>query len=178
MIDHGFVFNGPHWEFPDSPLQGLYMRTSVYREVRGWAISSRGSSASGIFRSTWSITRLKRIPPAWIEGEAETLERTLEKLMQRRKRVADLITATAAGAAESVSELEGLNRPCANASSSTSNFRRWARTGGPRSWPEFTTFVTMAYIVFVNPVDSARGGDAGHGGDCGDVPVRPRSAVC
>ena len=32
----------------------------------------------------------------------------------------------------------------------------------------FTTFMTMAYIVFVNPVDSARDGHAagrGHGGD-------------
>ena len=24
MIDHGFAFNGPHWDFPDSPVQGLY----------------------------------------------------------------------------------------------------------------------------------------------------------
>src|SRR4051812_9050798 len=26
MIDHGYAFNGPHWDFPDSPLQGLYAR--------------------------------------------------------------------------------------------------------------------------------------------------------
>ena len=34
MIDHGFVFNGPHWDFPDSPLQGLYPRRAVYESVR------------------------------------------------------------------------------------------------------------------------------------------------
>src|SRR5581483_4804174 len=34
MIDHGFAFNGAHWDFPDSPIQGLYFRTSVYDEVR------------------------------------------------------------------------------------------------------------------------------------------------
>src|SRR6185436_8564416 len=26
MIDHGFAFNGPNWDFPEAPLQGLYAR--------------------------------------------------------------------------------------------------------------------------------------------------------
>ena len=30
MMDHGFVFDGPHWTFTDSPLQGLYFRPIVY----------------------------------------------------------------------------------------------------------------------------------------------------
>jgi len=30
MMDHGYVFDGPHWTFSDSPLQGLYFRPSVY----------------------------------------------------------------------------------------------------------------------------------------------------
>src|SRR5258707_715144 len=34
MIDHGYAFNGPHWDFPDSPLQGLYPRKVVYETVR------------------------------------------------------------------------------------------------------------------------------------------------
>ena len=34
MIDHGFAFNGPHWELTDSPLQGLYARRLVYESVR------------------------------------------------------------------------------------------------------------------------------------------------
>jgi HipA-like kinase len=34
MIDHGFVFNGPHWDFSDSPIQGLYLRKLVYEGVR------------------------------------------------------------------------------------------------------------------------------------------------
>ena len=34
MIDHGFAFNGPHWDFPESPLQGLYARRLVYDSVR------------------------------------------------------------------------------------------------------------------------------------------------
>jgi hypothetical protein len=34
MIDHGFVFNGPNWDFSESPLQGLYPRKLVYEQVR------------------------------------------------------------------------------------------------------------------------------------------------
>jgi hypothetical protein len=36
MIDHGYMFNGPHWGFTDSPLHGLYFRPMVYREARGF----------------------------------------------------------------------------------------------------------------------------------------------
>ena len=36
MIDHGFIMNGPHWEFNDSPIQGLYHRPVVYEAVTGW----------------------------------------------------------------------------------------------------------------------------------------------
>src|SRR6185503_7977284 len=34
MIDHGFAFNGPNWDFPEAPLQGLYARHLVYESVR------------------------------------------------------------------------------------------------------------------------------------------------
>ena len=37
MIDHGFACNGPNWDFPDSPLQGLYARRQVYEGVRSLA---------------------------------------------------------------------------------------------------------------------------------------------
>ena len=34
MIDHGFIFNGPHWDLPQSALTGLYPRRHVYSGVR------------------------------------------------------------------------------------------------------------------------------------------------
>jgi hypothetical protein len=34
MMDHGYVFDGPHWTFADSPLQGLYFRPSTYQRVQ------------------------------------------------------------------------------------------------------------------------------------------------
>ena len=34
MIDNGYAFNGPNWDFPESPVQGLYARSAVYQAVR------------------------------------------------------------------------------------------------------------------------------------------------
>ena len=93
MIDHGFIFNGPNWDFPDSPLQGLYARRQVYDGVRSlddfqpWLDQVRHFPEE-VMDSAW-----KSIPPEWIEGEESELERLLEHLYERRKRVADLIAA-------------------------------------------------------------------------------------
>src|SRR4029079_18096596 len=37
MVDNGYVFEGPHWRWGESPIQGLYFRPLVYRTVRGLA---------------------------------------------------------------------------------------------------------------------------------------------
>ena len=36
MIDQGFCCNAGEWNFPDSPLRGLYHRHRVYAHIRGW----------------------------------------------------------------------------------------------------------------------------------------------
>src|SRR3954452_6190533 len=36
MVDHGYLFNGPHWDFVDAARTGLYFRSVVYRDVRSW----------------------------------------------------------------------------------------------------------------------------------------------
>ena len=93
MIDHGFAFNGPHWDFPESPLQGLYARRLVYDGVRSldnfqpWLDHLRHFPEEVIDRA-W-----KQVPPDWIEGEEEALEQLLENLYRRRQRVGDLIEA-------------------------------------------------------------------------------------
>jgi hypothetical protein len=93
MIDHGYAFNGPHWDFPDSPLQGLYARRLVYASVRSfddfqpWLELLRHLPEEVMDRA-W-----KRIPPDWIDGEDDALERMLEQLYDRRARVPQLIEA-------------------------------------------------------------------------------------
>jgi hypothetical protein len=92
MIDHGFAFNGPHWRFADSPLQGLYFRTSIYDEVRSldsfqpW-LDMVANFPLEVIDSAW-----KEIPREWLaEGDEDELETLLEALLKRRARVPELI---------------------------------------------------------------------------------------
>ncbi|MGH9639863.1 MAG: HipA family kinase, partial [Bryobacteraceae bacterium] len=83
MIDHGFAFNGPHWEFADSPLQGLYFRTSVYDGVRSldsfqpWLAMAENLPAE-VIDTAW-----KEIPREWLDGDEDALEALLEALFKR-----------------------------------------------------------------------------------------------
>jgi hypothetical protein len=92
MIDHGFVFNGPHWEFPDSPMQGLYFRTSVYADVRSldsfqpW-LAMAENLPSEVLDTAW-----KEIPRQWLAGDEDALEALLETLFRRRSCIPQLIT--------------------------------------------------------------------------------------
>lgn len=91
MIDHGFAFNGPHWGYPDSPMQGVYFRSSVYADVKSldsfqpWLDMVRHFPIE-VIDEAW-----KQIPPAWIDGEEDQLQALLESLMKRRARVDQLI---------------------------------------------------------------------------------------
>ncbi len=91
MIDHGFVFNGPFWDFPDAPLHGLYHRPLVYEAVRSledfqpWLEQVRG------FPEEVMDQAYKQVPLAWMDGHEDTLEALLEQLLKRRRRVPDLL---------------------------------------------------------------------------------------
>ncbi len=91
MMDHGYVFQGPHWEFRDSPLQGLYYRRAVYEEVRGWRDFEPWLERVLHFPEEVLDRALRRVPLEWLEDDEEELERLLEGLLRRRRRVADLI---------------------------------------------------------------------------------------
>ena len=92
MIDHGYAFNGPHWQFQDSPLHGLYFRTSVYDEVRSldsfqpW-LDLVENLPIEVIDSAW-----REIPRQWLESDEDELEQLLEALFKRRLRVAPLIS--------------------------------------------------------------------------------------
>ncbi len=91
MVDHGYVFDGPHWDFCDSSLQGLYFRPLVYEHVRGWDDFEPWLSQVMNFPEEVLDDARKRVPAVWLEGDEEALDRLLERLLDRRKRVPDLI---------------------------------------------------------------------------------------
>ncbi|HWB84173.1 MAG TPA: HipA family kinase [Bryobacteraceae bacterium] len=99
MIDHGFAFNGPNWDFPESPLQGLYARRMVYDGVRSLADFEPWLEQVVHFPEEVMDQAWKRIPPEWVEGDEEALERLLEQLFARRKRLPELITSCKEGRA-------------------------------------------------------------------------------
>ncbi len=97
MMDHGYVFDGPHWTFSDSPLQGLYFRPSVYHRARSFDDFQPWLDRVVHLPEEVVDQAQKQIPPQWLEGDEEALEALLGKLMARRKRVPDLIEASRRG---------------------------------------------------------------------------------
>lgn len=97
MIDHGYILGGPHWEFTDSAVQGLFFRPAVYEGIR--SIHDFQPWLERVLNFPESVVddTLKRIPLQWLDGEGGELERLLELLMRRRRRVPDLISDCRAG---------------------------------------------------------------------------------
>ena len=91
MMDHGYIFNGPHWSFVDSPLQGLYFRSAVYRQIRSLDDFEPWLSRIAHFPEDVVDRARKQIPAEWLAGEEDELDQLLEKLMRRRTRVTDLL---------------------------------------------------------------------------------------
>ena len=92
MIDQGFAFNGPQWDFPESPVQGLYLRKLVYENVESLAQFEPWLARVENFPEELVDRAAKQVPPEWIAGEEDEFEQMLEKLLRRRKRVGELIS--------------------------------------------------------------------------------------
>lgn len=97
MIDHGYAFNGPNWDFPESPLQGLYARRLVYQEVRRLDDFQPWLDLAMNFPGEVIDHAWKSVPPDWVDGDESALVDLLERLFQRRKRVPELISACRGG---------------------------------------------------------------------------------
>lgn len=99
MVDHGFAFDGPHWRFGDSPLQGLYFRPGIYQGVRGLDDFQPWLDRIVHFPEAVVDQALKQMPPAWVAGDEDSLNQLCESLLRRRRRVVDLIQACRNGRA-------------------------------------------------------------------------------
>jgi hypothetical protein len=93
MIDHGYAFDGPNWDYPESPVQGLYPRRTVYESVTSLSDFEPWLEQVVNFPDEVIDRAWKRVPPDWMDGEEDSLERLLERLFERRKRVPALVAA-------------------------------------------------------------------------------------
>ena len=92
MIDHGFAFNGPHWDLTESPLTGLFARRAVYRGVKSLDDFEPWLTRVETFPEEMIDLALRRIPPEWLGTEDEPrLMHLLEQLMRRQKRIREIM---------------------------------------------------------------------------------------
>lgn len=99
MIDHGYTFGGPQWQFADASGYGLYHRIMVYANVTG--LASFEPWLAQILHFPESVIEQARhsLPPQWIEGEEDLLDQMLHTLLQRRRKVPDLLELCRSGIA-------------------------------------------------------------------------------
>ena len=93
FIDQGYCFNAGEWNFPDSPLRGVYANNCVYKDVRGWdAFEPALSRAEQMdANEIWQLAA--DIPEEWYEFDSDGLRRVVEELYKRRAIIRDLISA-------------------------------------------------------------------------------------
>jgi len=91
-VDQGFCFNAGEWNFPDSPLRGVYGRNCVYRDILGWESFEPWLSRLETLAPSVIYSAGDEIPPAWY-GDADDLLALLRQLVARRDRVRRLVDA-------------------------------------------------------------------------------------
>jgi hypothetical protein len=90
FIDQGYCFNAGEWNFPDSPLRGVYAYNAVYKDVRGWKSFEPWLSKIESFDEGLLKQSAEDIPTEW-SGDWNAREALLDALYRRRKKVAGLI---------------------------------------------------------------------------------------
>ena len=93
FIDQGYCFNAGEWNFPDSALRGVYARNYVYQEVYGWESLEPWLSRVENFDAGVIHEIAGGIPPEWTGNDWNALEKLVEAILERRKKVRDLIEA-------------------------------------------------------------------------------------
>jgi hypothetical protein len=91
FIDQGYCFNAGEWNFPDSPLRGVFPRNSVYAGVTGWKSFEPwlGRIESLPAETLWRIA--EEVPPEWYGGDPRTIEALMEMLLKRKGLLRELI---------------------------------------------------------------------------------------
>jgi hypothetical protein len=91
FIDQGSCFNLGDWTFRDAPLKGVFALNGAYSSVTGWDSFEPWLSRIEQFnpQSLWEI--VDAVPMEWYWGDSCALDALVEKLINRRWRVRELI---------------------------------------------------------------------------------------
>jgi hypothetical protein len=92
FIDQGYCFNAGEWTFPDSPVRGVYAHNCVYAGVKGWEAFEPALTLAEEMDSTAIWRCACELPTEWHGGVHDDLERLVETLYRRRRKVRGLIT--------------------------------------------------------------------------------------
>lgn len=95
FIDQGYCFNAGEWNFPDSPLRGVYARNCVYEQVTGWDSFQPALSRAEQMDYNELCSVASGLPEDWWlrYGNSDALSCLFDSLYQRRSNIRDLITA-------------------------------------------------------------------------------------
>jgi hypothetical protein len=91
FIDYGYCFHAGEWKFEDTPLRGVYYRNSVYGGVTGWESFEPWLSRMESMPEETAWAAANEVPPGWYGGDVAEMEALVEKLLQRRSRIRELI---------------------------------------------------------------------------------------
>jgi hypothetical protein len=91
LIDQGFCFNDGEWDFPDSPIRGLYPRRFVYERVVGLESFEPFLSRIENLEAAQLESCARGIPEEWCEPQREQLQRLVERIYDRRRKLRQAI---------------------------------------------------------------------------------------
>ncbi len=76
MVDNGYVFEGPHWRFGESAIQGPILPAhGLRRREEAWTPSTPGYERIEHFPENVVDQALKSLPSTWLEGDEDAFEK-------------------------------------------------------------------------------------------------------
>ncbi len=91
FIDFGYCFHAGEWKFENAPLRGVYYRNQVYREITGWESFEPWLTRMETMQAETVWAAANEVPPEWYGGDLSEMEALVEKLLERRSRIRELI---------------------------------------------------------------------------------------
>jgi hypothetical protein len=98
FIDHGYIFDGPHWDFQNYPLCGLYHRPAlVYDQAHSLSDFEPWLTRIERFRPVELRRIAASVPEAWLSyQDRKLLYDLIEGLIERRRKVRGMLLDTIA----------------------------------------------------------------------------------